>query len=73
MFADARGVLLVKDSPFMRTKNLLEILATRSPSGWERDGQRLWIKNVTLHADRVESDSHGNAWAVLAGFDSKIP
>ena len=57
----------------MKTKNLLEILATRSPSGWERDGQQLWIKNVTPHADRAESDSHGNAWAVLEGFDSKVP
>jgi len=57
----------------MKTKNLLEILATPSPSGWEKDGQRLWIKNVTPHADRVESDPHGNAWAVLEGADAKAP
>ena len=57
----------------MKTKNLLEILATPSPSGWEKDGQRLWIKNVTPHADRVDSDPHGNAWAVLEGSDTKAP
>ena len=57
----------------MKTKNLLEILATPSPSGWEKDGQHLWIKNVTPHADRVESDAHGNAWAVLEGSEAKAP
>ena len=57
----------------MKTPNLLEILATPSPSGWEKEGQRLWMKNVTPHADRMESDPHGNAWAVLEGSDAKAP
>jgi len=49
----------------MKTKNLLEILATPSPTGWEAEGQKLWIKNVKPNADRVESDPHGNDWANL--------
>ena len=57
----------------MKTKTLLEILATPSPSGWERDGQKLWLQTVKPLADRVESDPHGNAWAVLDGADSKAP
>jgi endoglucanase len=57
----------------MKTKTLLEILATPSPSGWERDGQKLWLQAVKPLADRVESDPHGNAWAVLEGSDSKAP
>lgn len=57
----------------MKTKNLLDLLATPSPSGWERDGQKLWIKNTTPVSDRVESDPHGNAWAVLEGSDPAAP
>jgi putative aminopeptidase FrvX len=57
----------------MKTQTLLDILATPSPSGWEREGQRLWIESVKRHADRVESDAHGNAWAVLEGSESKAP
>ena len=57
----------------MKTKNLLEILATPSPTGWEAEGQKLWIKNVKPNADRVESDPHGNAWAILEGTDAKAP
>jgi putative aminopeptidase FrvX len=57
----------------MKTKNLLDILATPSPSGWERDGQKLWIKNVNPVSDKVESDPHGNAWAVLEGSDPSAP
>jgi endoglucanase len=57
----------------MKTSHLLEILATPSPSGWERDGQKLWIKNIKPHADRIESDPHGNAWAVLEGSEAKAP
>ncbi len=57
----------------MKTKNLLDLLATPSPSGWERDGQKLWIKNVKPVCDRVESDPHGNAWAILEGGDAAAP
>ena len=57
----------------MKTKNLLEILSIPSPSGWEKEGQQLWIKNITPFADRVESDPYGNAWAVLDGSDAQAP
>ncbi|MCX6975234.1 MAG: M42 family peptidase, partial [Verrucomicrobia bacterium] len=57
----------------MKTKNLLEILSIPSPSGWEKEGQQLWIKNITPFADRVESDPYGNAWAVLDGSEAQAP
>jgi endoglucanase len=57
----------------MNTKNLLEILATPSPTGWEAEGQKLWSKTVKASSDRVESDAYGNAWAVLEGTDPKAP
>ena len=57
----------------MKTKNLLEILSIPSPSGWEKEGQQLWIKNIAPFADRVESDPYGNAWAVLDGSDAQSP
>ena len=57
----------------MKTKNLLEILSIPSPSGWEKEGQQLWIKNNAPFADRVESDPYGNAWAVLDGSDAQAP
>lgn len=59
--------------PRMKTKALLEILSTPSPSGWEADGQKLWLANVRKHADSVDSDAHGNAWAVLEGTDPRAP
>ena len=45
----------------MNTEKLLEILATPSPSGWEKAGQTATV------SDRVEHDAYGNAWAVLEG------
>jgi len=57
----------------MKNKHLLEILSVPSPSGWEKAGQSLWIKNTSSFADRVESDAYGNAWAVLEGSDTKAP
>ncbi|MGF1657553.1 MAG: M20/M25/M40 family metallo-hydrolase [Verrucomicrobiales bacterium] len=46
---------------------LVELLNTPSPSGWEGDGQALWMKKAAEYADSVESDAYGNAWATLKG------
>ena len=51
----------------MNTEKLLEILATPSPSGWEKPGQALWMEEAAAVSDRVEHDAYGNAWAVLDG------
>jgi endoglucanase len=46
---------------------LFDLLGTPSPSGWEADGQRLWIRHLRNIADAVEADAYGNAWATLDG------
>lgn len=43
-------------------KGLLEI---PSPSGFEEEAVRFWVKRVKRHADRIEKDVHGNALAVV--------
>lgn len=57
----------------MKIKNLLETLSTPSPSGWEKEGQSLWINHTQGFADRIESDAYGNAWAVLEGSVENAP
>ena len=52
---------------------LFQLLATPSPTGWEAPGQRLWAARARQHADRVESDAYGNAWAVRDGADAGAP
>ncbi|MCX6970965.1 MAG: M20/M25/M40 family metallo-hydrolase [Verrucomicrobia bacterium] len=51
----------------MNRKTLLDILATPSPSGWEKAGQSKWMDMVGKVADRVKTDAYGNAWAELDG------
>ncbi len=46
---------------------LFDLLNTPSPIGFETAGQRKWAAYVRLHADAVESDSYGSAWATLHG------
>lgn len=57
----------------MKTATLLKLLSIPSPSGWEAEGQKFWIQHVSPHADRIETDPHGNAWAVLEGSAKKAP
>lgn len=51
----------------MGNPELFDLLDARAPSGWEVAGQRRWVGMVSKWVDRVDSDVHGNAWAVLAG------
>ncbi|HLA64847.1 MAG TPA: M42 family metallopeptidase [Rhodothermales bacterium] len=46
---------------------LFELLRTPSPTGYEVEGQRVWAAWAERHADRVESDAYGNAWATRDG------
>ncbi|MEA1931859.1 MAG: M42 family peptidase [Euryarchaeota archaeon] len=43
------------------------LLSTPSPSGYETDGQRVWIDYVREFADDVWTDDYGNAVAVHEG------
>lgn len=52
---------------------LFELLDTPSPTGWEAPGQRLWAARAARHADVVESDAYGNAWATRRGADDDAP
>jgi len=44
---------------------LFDLLNTPSPTGFEIAGQRKWAAYVRAHADRVENDAYGTAWATL--------
>ncbi len=46
---------------------LQALLSTPSPSGYETDGQRVWIDYVSEFADDVWTDDYGNAVAVHEG------
>ena len=46
---------------------LFDLLNTPSPTGFELAGQRKWAAYVRAHADRVENDAYGTAWATLEG------
>ncbi len=46
---------------------LFELLDAPSPSGFETAGQRVWAAQMRRHADAVDSDHYGNAWATLEG------
>lgn len=57
----------------MNRKTLLDILATPSPSGWEKAGQSMWMDMVRKVSDRVKTDAYGNAWAELEGTSKSAP
>ncbi|QHS16260.1 M20/M25/M40 family metallo-hydrolase [Halopenitus persicus] len=51
-----------------RRREFLEtLLETPSPSGFETNGQRVWIDHVETFADEVRTDAYGNAVAVHEG------
>ncbi len=52
---------------------LLTLLNTPSPTGFEMPGQRVWAAYVKNHADAVDCDAYGNAWATLKGASKKAP
>jgi len=46
---------------------LESLLSTASPSGYETNGQRVWVDYVSQFADEVTTDAYGNAVAVHEG------
>lgn len=56
-----------------RQRDVLDtLLTTPSPSGFETDGQRVWIDYVSEFADEVRTDAYGNAVAVSEGNSTEI-
>lgn len=51
---------------------LLDLLNTPSPTGFEFRGQKKWVDYTRQHADAVQHDAYGNAWATLTG-DARKP
>jgi putative aminopeptidase FrvX len=49
---------------------LFRLLNTPSPTGFESEGQKVWMNYVRPFADSLANDSYGNAWATLAGEES---
>ena len=49
---------------------LFKLLDTPSPTGFESEGQKVWMNYVGRFADSLDNDSYGNAWATLAGDES---
>ncbi len=49
---------------------LFRLLNTPSPTGFESEGQKVWMNYVGRFADSLDNDSYGNAWATLAGDES---
>jgi endoglucanase len=41
------------------------LLRTATPSGFETEGQKLWLERTAAFCDRTEVDVHGNAIAIL--------
>jgi putative aminopeptidase FrvX len=46
---------------------LFRLLNTPSPSGFESEGQKVWMKYAGRFADSVENDAYGTAWATYEG------
>lgn len=46
---------------------LFDLLNTPSPTGFEGPGQRVWADYIGQHADTVDHDAYGTAWATLEG------
>src|SRR6516165_4148394 len=48
---------------------LFRLLDTPSPSGFDMEGQKVWMDYVGCFADSLQNDAYGNAWATLNGRD----
>ena len=44
---------------------LFRLLDTPSPTGFESQGQKVWMDYVGRFADSLDNDTYGNAWATL--------
>ena len=51
---------------------LFELLETPSPTGFEQEGQRLWMQRMRGVSDSVASDAYGTAWAEIRGEGPRV-
>jgi putative aminopeptidase FrvX len=51
----------------MKHDFLLRLLETPSPSGFEANLQRIWLRHVSEFVAEIGNDSYGNAWARIDG------
>ena len=51
---------------------LHRLLESRSPTGFEMPGQKVWADWIGRHAGHVECDSYGSTWARLAGKTDQV-
>ena len=54
-------------------KFLFNLLSAPSPTGFETEGQRVWVKYVKKYAQTVNNDAYGTAWATIKGKLAKSP
>ena len=54
-------------------KFLFNLLSAPSPTGFETEGQRVWVKYVKKYAQTVNNDAYGTAWATIKGKSVKSP
>jgi len=59
--------MLMEQRSFEFLKRLME---TVSPSGYEGEAARVWTEEAETFADRVWTDAHGNAYALVKGGGS---
>jgi putative aminopeptidase FrvX len=51
---------------------LFHLLNTPSPTGFEAEGQKVWLNYLSRFSDTVANDAYGNAWATLNGEDGSL-
>jgi len=44
---------------------LFHLLNTPSPTGFEAEGQKVWLNYLSRFSDTVDNDAYGNGWATL--------
>jgi putative aminopeptidase FrvX len=51
---------------------LFHLLNTPSPTGFETEGQKVWLNYLSRFSDTVDNDAYGNAWATLKGEEESL-
>jgi endoglucanase len=51
---------------------LFHLLNTPSPTGFEAEGQKVWLNYLSRFSDTVDNDAYGNAWATLKGEEESL-
>src|ERR1700746_2602979 len=51
---------------------LFHLLNTPSPTGFEAEGQKVWLNYLSRFSDTVDNDAYGNGWATLKGEEESL-